>query len=445
MIKNIKQIVILLTVLVFSFTLIFAKSNEDTSKQKIELKLGSSIMNVTATDTTIVTGVDTIAGYLQLAYQWQGSYGHYRGGANLDFVANGVDCDTTANIYLGDGSPFISFINGADTILYTSFLNYIEEPNAFVYLNDVNNIATFGSGTNYNWYQSPVFITPDSSIALQQDFYAPTDVGASFMIKKLKVWSHDGATHSGIRIGDVIDWDIPSDSGNDNQAGIYPLPTRNLIYQYGVEYGTVDTVGNSDCVDSDRRYGGMAFVRTDTNGIEAYNTPYSAYTARNDTFIYQHGGKLLSGELWNNTDNPGFTAEPASVDQHMVMCYHPSLTLNATDTVEFWISLVTVYDGAFSDVATVADNAKEFIQLYIPYPDSSCCVGFIENVDLDPGGIVDISDLVYFVAFMFTGGPVPPCSESGDFNGDGIIDISDLIHLVDCMFFGTAPCFVPCP
>jgi len=64
-----------------------------------------------------------------------------------------------------------------------------------------------------------------------------------------------------------------------------------------------------------------------------------------------------------------------------------------------------------------------------------CCV-VRGNVDDDAGGTIDISDLVYLVDYMFTGGPPPPCPEAGNVDGDieSAIDISDLVYLVDYMF-----------
>ncbi|MDH4035067.1 MAG: hypothetical protein OEV80_14855, partial [candidate division Zixibacteria bacterium] len=59
--------------------------------------------------------------------------------------------------------------------------------------------------------------------------------------------------------------------------------------------------------------------------------------------------------------------------------------------------------------------------------------------DFDPDDIIDISDLVYLVDYMFTGGPAPPCPNEADIDGSGgdpPIDISDLVYLVDYMFTG---------
>lgn len=49
---------------------------------------------------------------------------------------------------------------------------------------------------------------------------------------------------------------------------------------------------------------------------------------------------------------------------------------------------------------------------------------------------VNISDLVYLVDYMFTGGPAPPNMNAANIDGLNGIDISDLVWLVDYMFTG---------
>jgi|GEM_PF-1570085 len=56
----------------------------------------------------------------------------------------------------------------------------------------------------------------------------------------------------------------------------------------------------------------------------------------------------------------------------------------------------------------------------------------------------DIADLVYLVAYMFSGGPPPVVLAEADINGDGSgPDIADLVYLVAYMFQG-GPAPVPC-
>ncbi len=69
--------------------------------------------------------------------------------------------------------------------------------------------------------------------------------------------------------------------------------------------------------------------------------------------------------------------------------------------------------------------------------DAGCCMPPLRgNVDFDPTNEISISDLVYFVDWMFSGGPPPPCFEEGNIDGDAgeTVDISDLVYLVDYMF-----------
>ena len=73
------------------------------------------------------------------------------------------------------------------------------------------------------------------------------------------------------------------------------------------------------------------------------------------------------------------------------------------------------------------------------YVASGCCLGFRGNIDSDVGDNIDISDLVYMVDYMFTGGPEPTCWTEANVDGIGAddeLDISDLVYLVDYMFTG---------
>lgn len=69
---------------------------------------------------------------------------------------------------------------------------------------------------------------------------------------------------------------------------------------------------------------------------------------------------------------------------------------------------------------------------------SSCCVGIRGNVDGDALDEITIADLVYLVAYMFSGGSEPPCLKEANINGDIFeeIDIEDLVYLVSYMFGG---------
>jgi hypothetical protein len=59
------------------------------------------------------------------------------------------------------------------------------------------------------------------------------------------------------------------------------------------------------------------------------------------------------------------------------------------------------------------------------------------NADLE----VDISDVVYLIAYIFSGGPAPVPLLAGDANCDLTTDISDVVYLIAYIFSGgPAPC-----
>ncbi len=68
-----------------------------------------------------------------------------------------------------------------------------------------------------------------------------------------------------------------------------------------------------------------------------------------------------------------------------------------------------------------------------------CCIPPIRgDVNYDGAELIDISDLLYLIDFMFTGGPAPVCFEEADIDASGSepLDISDLVLLIDYMFTG---------
>jgi len=86
-----------------------------------------------------------------------------------------------------------------------------------------------------------------------------------------------------------------------------------------------------------------------------------------------------------------------------------------------------------------------------------CCIPPIRgNVDYDPEDMVDVSDMVYLVDYMFQAGPPPECIPEANIDGSCCasppeestldIDISDLVCLVEYMFVSPDTCFpAPCP
>jgi hypothetical protein len=65
--------------------------------------------------------------------------------------------------------------------------------------------------------------------------------------------------------------------------------------------------------------------------------------------------------------------------------------------------------------------------------------------DADGNGIVNISDAVYLISYIFSGGPPPDPLAAGDADCNGIVNISDAVYLISYIFGGgPAPC-TECP
>src|SRR6266508_4172226 len=56
--------------------------------------------------------------------------------------------------------------------------------------------------------------------------------------------------------------------------------------------------------------------------------------------------------------------------------------------------------------------------------------------DSNADGAVDLSDAVFTLAFLFSGGSAPACREASDANDDGATDLSDPIYTLSFLFLG---------
>ncbi|UCD64866.1 MAG: thrombospondin type 3 repeat-containing protein [Candidatus Zixiibacteriota bacterium] len=70
-----------------------------------------------------------------------------------------------------------------------------------------------------------------------------------------------------------------------------------------------------------------------------------------------------------------------------------------------------------------------------------CCV---LKGDINSNGQVSSSDIMYFVDYLWKGGPPPPCHQHGDVNDNGVVSSGDLMYLIDFLWKG-GPAPVCCP
>jgi hypothetical protein len=69
---------------------------------------------------------------------------------------------------------------------------------------------------------------------------------------------------------------------------------------------------------------------------------------------------------------------------------------------------------------------------------------FIRGYCNGNGGL-DISDPVFLLSYLFSGGDTPPCKDACDIQDDGVLDISDGIGMLGFLFLGQKPPATPFP
>lgn len=418
-------------------------------------------INFLIVDTIVQPVFDTITtGCFSLVVSNTGNWGNRGAGhVNLDFFDFG-DCDDLqgaediipgdASVYVYDASPVICWTDSTNTVRcnWSIFGQGYLTDNGFVPVSHLASVPfVYGQDCEYppgdlvytgGAYLSQ-FVTHDTSILIKKWWIHPdqsSSQGSNWIIQVLRISVVDGQTHTGLNIGEAIDWDIPSDSGSRNLSGFDT--GLKLIYQQGSEYDE----DPEECQENSDRYGGielLAMKEDDGVVVTESSDPYGAYTGSNALWVDPSGGLIPYEVNGLMTARAGYVlSDSVDVDLHTMMTFKSGYTLTPTKTLWIYKCLITSRIGYTAFIATAAECHQWYEDNLVP-PSCGCCEGPMRgNVNGDGGDQIDISDLVYLVDYMFTGGPAPPCDEEADVNGDGGIDISDLVYLVDYMFTGGA-------
>ncbi len=433
------------------------------------------------TDTILLPNVDTIStGVVKLQVATNGQFGGGNtvgtGGnktrVGLDFWGNPAECDTVDSIpgnterYIFDGSyavggPGVGLAPGdpvGDTNMAVQIFNVGPRTRQSVYQTTPQSgpttagiLQTWSSGRSVNSDTSLAFtmrwvapqVTAQYGTLANKTWYADQQ----FVTRELKIWSIDGVGHDSLAIGDVIDWDVPGDSGGGVQNTGDSSGARRLMYQRGTEYNDVnDTL---ECQDNDARFGGVAFAFLRAYWNHDNNNGTAKQWTIRDSIGY--GGffdanahtelSFTSPRLWANMKaNQGYRKwthphpDSLRLDLHTVLTGAQLYDLAVGDTVV----LYTVYASVLEDLAgpariqQLAERGRNFATYF------GCCVG--TKGDLDGNGAeANILDLNFAVGKIFRGGLKPACQGEGDVNSDkSILDILDLNFLVSKIFRGGA-------
>ena len=394
------------------------------------------------------------------------------GGKHLDYFGDSPDngewlaedAGATPNVYVYDASTIYGTVNDDDTMMYWGMFEMtIADTFAIQPQHDTTALGRVPAHFTETWadgFYTGLYTARDSALGFEAKWYANIDVAYScgFVIKETKVYSLDGMAHDSVVLGEAIDWDIPSDSASsDNTSGIGDdlVPAvSNLMYQQGTEWeGFNDDDEDTDGGwDETERYGALYYLRGyqyDDEGKQTaiFENPDGMYTASNSKYVYPYDLGFHVDSLFKNHAQTGQNvSDSVDTDLHMGMTYLLKYNLGAEDTLYFYTAYLTTMNDLFptatsrsSGPGAIAQDAWAFFDNYLRHEEGCCNLPGDANDDES----VDISDLTYFVDYMFGGGPGPICPEEFDNDNNCSNDISDLTYYVDYMF-GGGPDPMPC-
>ncbi|SYZ71884.1 exported hypothetical protein [Candidatus Zixiibacteriota bacterium] len=398
---------------------------------------------------------------------WFNNAGNVGRGGDLIDGWNGMaffnDCDTAGNVsgsndnaktYLYDASPFVLRAFGATD---TSFFNYIWDED-WLSANGMRPLydATVDSLTHsdYQYGVTGRFLTRDSAIAMECEYFAPTSADSSdFIIQKIKYYNRTGATINGVFLGEAMDWDVPSDSGVEDGSGFDAA--RKMMYVFGGEYGA-DTGTNStwnDCVLANQRYGALAYYggyrKVGTNMADSIGSTKCMFTGTNQNWqrltgnfppqaLYTKLAGLSGYEAWQSTV-PSME-DSLYQDLNMVTCYG-QYNIATTDTLVFMKIFSTVYNSGLTGLQASIDKAKQWmlnrpaIFGYPPKPLTCCVVAG----DADNNGSVNILDVSKIINWKYKGAAAPVCQSQADADGNGAVNILDVSRIINWKYKGGIP------
>ena len=425
------------TVLFGRLRFVYSGSPIDTLILPIQFTVADTIAFV-AWDTVSTNCVDLVVGS-------NGNMGKdYLGKVNMDYAGNVNECDIGSNsrgnatIYLGDGSPII--IRKPTPTSYRGswsvFTGGFETPNGFKPMTGPG-YAPHGSFSHvsYDGYNSGTFVTVDSLVKVEKTWWAPKHPDScNFIVQRMRVFPASiGSPVANLQIGEIIDFDVPSDSGSNANVSGVDL-SRRLVWQRG--FNSADAI--TDCADNSRRYAGLALLNWFMKNKTCFDSVYGARTIPND--VYVNPGVVVDS-MSSVLHTPGYSVEPRTTDVSTLFSFKDGLsgyTLPANDTLTIFTAIATVRTAAttgagLDSLKKAIDKAKEFMKKYIGVC-ASCCQGVTGNVNMT--GIVDLSDLSALVSYLTGGGYVLPCPASANVNNAGIVDLSDLSALVSFLTGG---------
>jgi hypothetical protein len=279
----------------------------------------------------------------------------------------------------------------------------------------------------------------DTTVEFEVKWYAMHHVDSAdyyighFDVYKGVKWTTN-VTNLSIAYG--CDWDVPSDTGSDNTI-ILDKPRQAIILK-GQYTETTPTFRQ-------RGYAALAAWRED-------NVPITGgFGWGNQQQVYGQGGYHVDS-VWKYIEaiaappnNYNSTWQDSVGDMSLVLAIAKDYVVTSTSHLKFNVILAAkrAQDNAagLTGIQLALDKAKSSMCKYAS-PGQPVCLSCASCGDANGDAVINISDAVYLIAYIFAGGAAPgDCGYAfgkGDANGDGVVNISDAVYLIAYIFAGGA-------
>jgi hypothetical protein len=401
-----------------------------------------------------------------------------------------LDCDNcylgtnnNSGGYIGGASPFILHEQSTDTIISAYVAGHGWLSKHFVSdrrcgFRPQGGLIDLGTNGAFSSVSSNIFYSADSTVGLEVTYHAPQggetagpgsppeNVG-NFINQEIKVFNISGAPLSGVYVGDIVDFEIPSDSSANILFGTSNFSDYdedlNVMYAYGWETALPDTFCDgeatgypNDCGDASRRYGGSIFLGGfnydgDLDVLTYQPDPRGVFSEKYQQIFPRGQGHLNYDSLlhyynfdagWSGYERYT-SADPDSAAMDLiVMTLYGQYDIGVTDTLYVHKQVLVEYQvetAKNADFLVSVANAKD----YSLSKSGHCCRAWGVVGDADVNGVFDILDLIWMIDNKFKGGsgvlwPDPAngyeCTSIMDFDANGIYDILDIIWGIDFKF-----------
>lgn len=226
---------------------------------------------------------------------------------------------------------------------------------------------------------------------------------------------------------DSVDTDYSVAPGEITVEPISGVVDRDVFLPVLID-APVDVAGVTVILDFD------ASLLTPFDPVAGDGEPF--VSSLGDVFSRVEGGRIVATVFAASDGSSVIPGAPGVLQEVGVLRFH--LADFATVPPVDWQAEAAL--GGDTVRATVVDTTFADHQ-----PELFAGSGLFVRGDVNDDALIDISDTVFTLNYLFVFGPEPSCLDAADLNNDGTVDVSDTVYLLNFLFIFGRPIPSPSP